>query len=130
MAECKYIVLTTPVPGREDEYNHWYDNAHVPDLLRIPGVISAQRFRIATVQRSPGPFDFDYLAIYTFDSDDAQAIMDERRHEKRAVELHLRGDRGIEDAGRPVTGRQRQRSVSIQRSSGLSGAIQTMPVTT
>lgn len=77
MAECKYIVLTTPVPGREDEYNHWYDNAHVPDLLRIPGVISAQRFRIATVQRSPGPFDFDYLAIYTFDSDDAQAIMDE-----------------------------------------------------
>ena len=26
-------------PGREDEYNEWYNTYHVPDMLEIPGMI-------------------------------------------------------------------------------------------
>jgi hypothetical protein len=35
----KYIlvVMSNPVPGREQEYNTWYDTQHLPDVLQNPG---------------------------------------------------------------------------------------------
>ena len=45
MPRYNLIVLTNPVDGREDEYNDWYTNVHLDDVLKIPGVVGAQRFR-------------------------------------------------------------------------------------
>jgi hypothetical protein len=36
--------LNDPVPGREEEYNNWYDHQHAPDVVSIPGFVSAQRY--------------------------------------------------------------------------------------
>jgi hypothetical protein len=36
-----YLVFSNPVEGREDEYNAWYDEVHLPDVQRIPGVVGA-----------------------------------------------------------------------------------------
>lgn len=67
MAKYSYVVLSNPVPGREDEYNAWYDNQHIPDVLKVPGIVSAQRLKLAQEKsRLPGK----YLAIYELDSDD------------------------------------------------------------
>ena len=30
---------------REDEWNRWYDEKHLPELLSVPGIVSATRYR-------------------------------------------------------------------------------------
>jgi hypothetical protein len=44
------IVFSNPLDGRDDEFNDWYDNVHVPDLLAIPGMVSAQRYGLKDAQ--------------------------------------------------------------------------------
>jgi hypothetical protein len=69
MAHYRLVALTNPVPGREDEYNDWYDNQHLGDVLNVPGFYSAQRF-VAEDALSPEPPTHKYMAIYGFESDD------------------------------------------------------------
>ena len=77
MPRYSLIVMTNPVPGREAEYNDWYTNVHLPDVLRIPGVVSAQRFSKSEIQRDAGPHPWDYLAIYECETDDPTTIVAE-----------------------------------------------------
>jgi hypothetical protein len=39
------LVAMTPAAQDETEFNAWYDTEHVPALSRVPGVLSARRFR-------------------------------------------------------------------------------------
>jgi hypothetical protein len=65
------LVLSNPVQGREDEYNAWYDEVHLPDLVALPGVASAQRFR----QSTAGPQGSrSYLAVYELSADPAEVL--------------------------------------------------------
>lgn len=41
------IVYTSPVEGREDDYNAWYDGTHLQEFSALPGVISGRRFKVA-----------------------------------------------------------------------------------
>lgn len=41
------IVYTSPVDGREDDYNAWYDGTHLQEFSALPGVISGRRFKVA-----------------------------------------------------------------------------------
>jgi hypothetical protein len=45
--EYTLIVYTSPADGREDEYNTWYDDVHLPEFSALPGVISGRRFKVA-----------------------------------------------------------------------------------
>ena len=45
--EYTLIVYTSPVDGKEDEYNAWYDDTHLPEFSALPGVISGRRFKVA-----------------------------------------------------------------------------------
>jgi hypothetical protein len=40
------IVYTSPVAGREDDFNAWYDDVHLAEFSALPGVISARRFKV------------------------------------------------------------------------------------
>lgn len=71
-----FVVMSNPVEGREEEYNDWYDNQHVPDVLNVPGIVGAKRFKLSTAQRAAPPYPYDYLAIYEIESDDPQSVMD------------------------------------------------------
>lgn len=44
------IVFSNPLDGKDDEFNEWYDNVHIPDLLAIPGMLSAQRYNLKDAQ--------------------------------------------------------------------------------
>jgi hypothetical protein len=44
------LVFTNSTEGREDEFHKWYDEVHIPDVLRVPGVLSAQRHVISPVE--------------------------------------------------------------------------------
>jgi hypothetical protein len=69
-ATYKFVVLTNAVEGREDEYNDWYTNRHLPDVLAIPGIVEAVRFELAGTQRIAPPWPYRYLAIYDIETDD------------------------------------------------------------
>jgi len=51
------LVAMTPALGVETAFNAWYDNEHVPALARVPGVLSARRFRTAGANPK-------YVALY------------------------------------------------------------------
>jgi hypothetical protein len=69
--EYTLIVYTSPVDGKEDEYNAWYDDIHLPEFSALPGVINGRRFQVA---RDGKP---QYAAIYELSShpDDVMAAM-------------------------------------------------------
>jgi antibiotic biosynthesis monooxygenase (ABM) superfamily enzyme len=57
-------VRATVEPGREAEFNRWYDNEHVPDAVRmLPGCIGAARYKVVL-----GDGSHQYMALYAFES--------------------------------------------------------------
>ncbi len=56
-------------PAREKEFNTWYSNMHVPDMLEIPGMIRATRWMSATPKEGQRR---KYLALYEMEADDLQ----------------------------------------------------------
>ncbi len=67
------MVLTNAVAGREVEFNSWYDDRHLADILRLPGLVSAQRFELSDVQSAATPYR--YLALYEIETDDLAATV-------------------------------------------------------
>jgi hypothetical protein len=67
-----FLVYANPVPGREVEFNEWYQNTHMGDLVQRPGFIGAQRFRIVT-EVNPKPTQNGYAQGYLifWDTEDA-----------------------------------------------------------
>lgn len=79
MATYNIIVLSKPVAGREAEYDDWYTNRHIRDLVKVPGITSAQRFRIREDQSQGTAHQF--IARYEVETDDIAktlAIVQER----------------------------------------------------
>lgn len=64
----KLLAFTNPVPGREDEFNAWYDEIHLRDVLNIPGVVGAQRYRLRPVDARTEPAQ-RYLVMFDVDGD-------------------------------------------------------------
>ena len=77
MQRYSLVVMTNPVEGRDGEYNDWYTNTHLDDVLKIPGITGAQRFHRSDTQRDDGPFPWGYLAIYECETDDLRSIIRE-----------------------------------------------------
>jgi hypothetical protein len=76
MPKYKLVVFTTPVPGRDQDYNDWYQNIHLRDLLAIDGFKSAQRFRLKQAV-VPEPPPLPYLAIYEIETNDIDGAIKE-----------------------------------------------------
>jgi hypothetical protein len=73
-----FVVLTEAIEGKEDEYNDWYTNTHLADVLKLKAFVSAQRFRFAAVDGPDAtPPLRKYLALYEIETDDLQVAWDE-----------------------------------------------------
>jgi hypothetical protein len=69
------IVYSRPFPGKDDEYNDWYDNTHLPDVLAVPGVVSAQRYDLRPLAREEGTEpEYRYVTIYEIDGDPEEVM--------------------------------------------------------
>jgi hypothetical protein len=80
------VVQSGPAdPSRLDEYNDWYTNTHIPDMLAGPGFIAARRYRRLEETDTPDGIP-PYLAIYELEADDLTAPLAARR-ERRAQGL-------------------------------------------
>jgi hypothetical protein len=75
MARHVFLVFSTALPGRDAEFNQWYDQTHIFEALTSPGFVAAQRFRIADTQVMPSTESKlpPYVTIYELDTDDLPA---------------------------------------------------------
>ena len=64
-----YVESRPSSPDREQEYNAWYDEIHIPELLKLDGIVGARRLRSVN---GDGP----YVAIYELEGEDLQTILD------------------------------------------------------
>ena len=59
-----FIVMAKVPPEKEDAYNRWYDEDHMPKALnRFPGVMSGRRYKIID-----GGDGYNYIALYEYES--------------------------------------------------------------
>jgi hypothetical protein len=62
------VVMTNPLDNRHDDFNDWYSNIHIRDVMRLPGAIAVQRFVLSADQLpEDGGVEWSktqYLAIY------------------------------------------------------------------
>lgn len=77
-AQTYYMfIFSNPVAGKEDEYNKWYNEQHAPDVVSIPGFVSAQRFVFSDVQllqNATAPKGVRYLVMYKIVTTDLGAV--------------------------------------------------------
>ena len=73
MAKATVLVFTNCAdPAREKEFNEWYDNTHVPDVLETPGFVGCTRYEMIG---DPGPGQGKFMAVYEVESDDLPSTM-------------------------------------------------------
>jgi antibiotic biosynthesis monooxygenase (ABM) superfamily enzyme len=57
-------VRATVTPGREDEFNRWYNAEHIPDVVNMfPACLGASRYKVMD-----GDGSHQYIALYAFRS--------------------------------------------------------------
>jgi len=61
--------------SREEEYNDWYTNIHLPDVLQTPGFMAATRYEIKEFCDGRGR----YSTIYEIETDNIDKTMEIRR---------------------------------------------------
>ena len=64
-----YVETRPSSPDREQEYNTWYDEVHLPELVALDGIVSARRLR-------PVDGEGPYVALYEIEGDNLQAVLD------------------------------------------------------
>ena len=66
------IAFLNAVEGREEEFNRWYSHEHLPEVVRLDGVISATRYALPAVLR--GQLPYAYATIYAIEGSAMAAI--------------------------------------------------------
>jgi hypothetical protein len=78
------VVESEPAdPDAEDEYDQWYREVHIPELLAVPGFAAARRYRI---RKDLGRGESDkprYLTVYDLEADDLAAPLNAMRERPR-----------------------------------------------
>lgn len=75
MAKSILLVFANAAEGEDAEFNRWYDEQHLPDMLRIDHVEAAQRFRLDGVAVGAAEFPWRYFTLYELDTDDVPAVL-------------------------------------------------------
>ncbi len=92
------IVFSSPRAGMDEEYNTWYTEVHIPDMLAIPGVKSCHRFRAQPVGGQPP--EFAYLADYDIDGDAGPVL---KEIQARSADGRIQLSPAIDPAAMKVT---------------------------
>ena len=71
----KMVVLAKAVPGKVEELAQWYDETHIPDLLAVPGLITAERHTIMPIKRPEGTPVWDFMLVYEFSGDEPMVVL-------------------------------------------------------
>jgi hypothetical protein len=70
MAKHVLLVYSNPAEGAEDEYNRWYNEVHLPEVVQTEWFVRAERFKFD--DGAPGAAEQRYLAVYEVETDDVE----------------------------------------------------------
>ncbi|MBJ7483119.1 MULTISPECIES: hypothetical protein [unclassified Brevundimonas] len=105
MGQYTYVAFICPTPGREQEFDHWYDTVHMPDVARMPGVVSARRFNIERIKTKDWePPAWRSMAIYELETDDPEITLAAIR-EASGTEIMPLSDAMTKDGMLTIVGR-------------------------
>ncbi len=102
------LVLTEPAEGREAEFNDYYENTHLDEVLNSAGYDTAQRFQLVDGVGEPCPLP--YLAVYKARAENAEVAIamlnDSRDRRQQSKSLNKKTGRiwGFEEIGPKHTG--------------------------
>ena len=65
----KMTVMAKAKPGQVEALAKWYDETHIPDLLAVPGLVSAERHTVMTLKAPDGTPAWDFMLIYGLEGD-------------------------------------------------------------
>lgn len=89
MARHVFIIVNDPPGADEAEaFERWYVDRHMPDVLAVPGFVSAQRFQLAPDPRDPDAAP-KHLTIYEIEAEDRAAVMTELRRRAGSEQMPL-----------------------------------------
>jgi len=74
MSRHVLLVFTNPTPGDDEEFNRWYDEVHLKEVLETPGFVAAERFDLSDAQMDDAEHAHRYLSIYEIEGDPAEAL--------------------------------------------------------
>lgn len=77
------LVMTEPTEGSEDEFNRYYEDLHLDEVLQTTGWKSAQRFKL--VDQAGSECLLPYLALYVTEADEEKSaieVMNETRKDR------------------------------------------------
>ena len=66
-----YTVYSNAMPGKEAEYNDWYTNVHLAEVLQIDEFVSAQRFQLSEPQVIDDQ-PYRYMTMYEIENDNIE----------------------------------------------------------
>jgi len=69
------VVLAKAKEDQVEALAQWYDDTHIPDMLAVPGLITAERHKMMTVKQPDGLPQWDYMVIYEFEGDDPMVAL-------------------------------------------------------
>jgi hypothetical protein len=70
-------------PADDDAYNSWYDAKHLPDVVQLPGIVTAARYKL--VQGGGVHPQQRYLAVYELDAETEDDLAKVSRELRAAV---------------------------------------------
>jgi hypothetical protein len=79
MAKHILVVLSNAQDGTDEQFNRWYTETHLGDILTLPGYAAAQRFKLSETQLAMGDPPYRYLAIYEVDAEDVASAAEALR---------------------------------------------------
>ena len=68
------LVLSEPTEGQETEFNQYYEDLHLDDVLRTTGWKTAQRYQL--VDQAGKECPLPYLAVYETEADENQTAIE------------------------------------------------------
>jgi hypothetical protein len=71
----KLVVFTNAVEGKDEQFNDWYQNTHLKQIVSIKSFVQAQRFRFHANIVPGGANLARYMAIYDIETDDIGAAI-------------------------------------------------------
>jgi hypothetical protein len=76
------VVRSNPKDGLEAEFNDWYDNTHFPEILAVPGFVSAKRYKLTSGDAN----GHEYIAVYEYEhADDLTVPIKTMREQARTI---------------------------------------------
>ena len=83
MTNHLFFALTNAVKGKEAEFEAWYEQRHLSEVLTIPGFVAAQRYQLSPKQRDGEAPPWEFLALYEYNGDinRIHEIVTEHRHQ-------------------------------------------------